>query len=155
MKTKWLVIMLLGVCSAMLGCETVSNRKYTDVESGTLEPQTLLKFSDIPVPVGFKLLADESYSFESYGVRVGLLKYQGKAEMDKVVNFYKEQMEMYNWNLLNAVEYGQRMLNFDRETETCIVNLNPQGRYIISTISIGPKSEREKVVVEKRTKPVK
>lgn len=143
--------MLLSACFAIFGCETLTNKKNNALDLGLLEPQTLLKFSDVPVPMGFKLIASESYSFEAYGIRVGLLKYRGKADIDKVVNFYKEQMEMYNWNLLNAVEYGQRMLNFDRETETCIVNLVPQGRYIISTISIGPKAEP----VVKKSAPVK
>jgi len=90
-----------------------------------LEPQSILKFSDVPVPVGLKSLPQQSYSFESSGVRVGVLKYRGKNNPDQIVNFYKEQMPMYNWNLVNIVEYGQRMLNFERENETCIITLQP------------------------------
>ena len=109
-----------------------------------LESQTLLKFSDVPIPVGFKILNGETYIFESAGVRVGVLKYRGKANIEQITAFYKEQMPMYNWHLLNMVEYGDRLLNFDRDTETCIVTLTPQGSTTIITISVGPKSQARK-----------
>jgi len=134
---------LAGICCilsiAFTGCSTVSETKGS---SGTLEPQSLIKFSDVPIPVGLKSLPEQSYCFESSSTRVGVLKYQGKNNPDQIVNFYKEQMPMYNWNLINIVEYGSRILNFDRENETCIITLQPSGwGSTIMTISLGPKSQ--------------
>jgi len=111
----------------------------------------LAKFADVPVPAGFKILPEESYSFESSGVRVGVLKYRGKANVEQVENFYKEQMPMYNWNFLNVVEYGERLLNFDRESETCIISLLSKGSQVNITITLGPKSQMRK----KSDKPLK
>ena len=139
--------------SALLGCSTLQDN--TNTKSGnpeSLEPQAIMKFTDIPVPVGLKSLPQHSYSFESSGVRVGVLKYQGKNNPDQVVNFYKEQMVMYNWNLVNIVEYGQRLLNFERENETCIITLEPKGSTIILTISLGPRSQ---TLSKKSKSPVK
>jgi hypothetical protein len=122
--------------TALIGCATISDTK--------LEPQAILKFSDIPVPAGLKPLSQTSYSFENAGVRVGVLKYQGRAYIDQVINFYKEQMPMYNWNLINIIEYGQRLLNFERENETCIITMQIAGFWnedVLVTISIGPKSQ--------------
>ena len=134
---------LIGIIFLLAGCTTVSNRDQGISSDPTLlEPQTKIKFSDLPVPGGFKLLAQESYSFEAGGVRVGLLKYQGKADVDQVINFYKEQMAMYNWELLNVVEFGQRLMNFDRESESCIISLFPKGKSVTITISVGPKTQR-------------
>ncbi len=137
----------------LLGCSTFSDApKSLNTGVGMLEPQTTLKFSDVPVPVGLKSLPQQSYSFESSGVRVGVLKYQGKANADQVINFYKEQMAMYNWNLVNVVEYGQRLINFERENETCIITIEPRGNSVTLIISLGPKSQN----LAKRTKsPVK
>ena len=104
------------------------------------------------MPAGFKLLPQESYSFENSGMRVALLKYQGKASIDQVVNFYKEQMAMYNWNLLNIIEYGERLLNFERENESCIINLSPRGSSIVMSISLGPKSQG---ISKKAKEPIK
>lgn len=149
--------MRLVVCCLLtvflMGCSTFSDSPNTKSGNpGALEPQAILKFSDVPVPVGLKSLPEQSYSFESSGVRVGVLKYRGKNNPDQVVNFYKEQMAMYNWNLVNIVEYGQRLLNFERENETCIITLEPKGSTVILTISLGPKSQS---LAKKSKSPVK
>ncbi len=150
-------ILVLGfLCAAILaflGCAGLSEKEGSlPKSSGLLEPASMLKFIDVPVPAGFKLLPESSYSFESYGLRVGVLKYRGKAAPDRVVSFYKEQMPMYNWNLLNVVEYGERLLNFDRENETCIINLLQKGNTVIITVSLGPKAQ---ILPKKSKEPVK
>lgn len=145
------IFLVLVIIFAIGGCTAVP-KKDAPLASSTnlLEPSAMLKFTDIPYPTGFRLLANESYVFEAAGVRVGLLKYQGKADVEQVINFYKEQMLMYNWSLLNIVEYGQRLLNFERENETCIINIMPKGRLITITISLGPKSQVFKKVKEQK-----
>jgi hypothetical protein len=118
---------------ALTGCAT----------SRELKPQKLLKLYDVPVPAGLKALPGDSYSFENVNVRTAVLKYQGRADLDQVVNFYKEQMPAYNWNLINTIEYGQRLLNFELESETCIVTIQTAGFWnedALVTISLGPKS---------------
>ncbi len=142
MNTKTLSLVL--ACSCVLGffgCSTVSRKGSDTQASSYLEPQLSGRFSDIPVPAGLKLVAQESYSFESSGMRVALLKYKGKANPDQTVTFFKEQMPMYGWNLINAIEYGQRILNFDREQETCIMTLASKGNSVTLLISLGPKSQ--------------
>ncbi|MBU1125302.1 MAG: hypothetical protein KKC84_04695 [Candidatus Omnitrophica bacterium] len=144
MKINWWIIVIVIVVaigsSGILGCAT-SNRDSKLGNATLLEPQAILKFTDIPIPVGFIPLYKDSYSFESSGVRVGVLRYQGKADVEQVVNFYKEQMPMYNWNLLNIVEYGERILNLDRDNETCIISISPKGKSVTMTITVGPKSQ--------------
>lgn len=155
MKTAILVFLFLCFSVFLVsGCATVSANKDKPLSDSAnlLEPQVMLKFVDVPVPVGFKFLPQESYSFESTGVRVGLLKYQGKADPDSVVNFYKEQMGIYEWNLVNAIEYGERLLNFERENETCIISLSPKGSSVTVIISLGPKAQ---TLPKKSEKPVK
>lgn len=150
---KILVIALLGYSViALYGCAGVSKNGPAAKEEVLLEPQAAMKFNDIPAPTGFKFLSEGSYTFETDGVRVGVLKYQGNADIEQVVNFYKAQMPLYNWNLLNAIEYGERLLNFEREQETCIINLSPKGRNISIIISLGPKSGMKP---KKSEKPVK
>jgi len=147
---------VLLVLSALIlsGC-ALMDKKELSTTSGLLEPQAVAKFSDLPVPMGFKLLATNSYSFESGGVRVAVLKYRGKATPEQVIGFYKEQMPIYSWNLLNIVEYGERMLNFDTDRETCVIRLDPSSLGSITiTISLGPKSQIPKRP-EKGYKPVK
>jgi len=133
--------------TALTGCTTISDSR--------LEPQAILKFSDVPIPEGLKPLPQTSYSFENAGVRVAVLKYQGRANIDQLINFYKEQMPMYNWNLINIIEYGQRLLNFERENETCIITIQVAGFWneeALVTISLGPKSQN---LTKKTKSPIK
>lgn len=138
-----LVVLFLSSC-------TISNKETKLTTSKVLEPQPVLKFNDIPIPSGFKAMPLDSYSFENAGLRVAVLKYRGKANADQVVSFYKEQMPIYGWNFLNVVEYGERLLNFERETETCIIRLTPKGNDTEIFISVGPKAQ-----MKKPGKPVK
>ncbi len=152
MKKNILVLALL-IFSAMmlLGCQTLWKKESSPKGPTILEPSIMTRFNDIPIPSGFKLLPKESYSFENAGVRMGVLRYQGKASAEQVVNFFKEQMPMYNWRLLNVIEYNQRLMNFDRDDETCNVNLATRLNSVIITISLGPKPPMPK----KADKPVK
>lgn len=125
---------------SFLGCTTLSKKEALPKNTGLLEPSPNLRFADIPVPMKFKFLPEDSYAFENAGVRVGILKYQGKANIQQVINFYKEQMELYNWNLLNVTEYGERLLNFERDNETCIISLLPKGSSVHIVVTLGPKS---------------
>jgi hypothetical protein len=60
-------------------------------------------------------------------------------------------MPMYNWNLLNVVEYGERLMNFDRDMETCVISLAPKGNSVTITISVGPKPQ----IPKKSKQPIK
>lgn len=151
MKSFTRLVFSLIICflltATLIGCTTISDSR--------LEPQAILKFSDVPIPAGLKPLPQTSYSFENAGVRVAVLKYQGRANVDQVINFFKEQMPMFNWNLINIIEYGQRLLNFERENETCIITLQVAGFWnedVLVTISLGPKSQ---TLAKKAKTPVK
>jgi len=150
--TLALVLCFVFIAFSLYGCADFPQKDDSMSKTpGVLEPSAMMKFSDIPVPAGFKLLPQNSYSFESSGVRVGVLKYRGKGSPDQVISFYKEQMPMYSWNLLNIVEYGDRLMNFERENETCIVSLVPKGSSAILTISLGPRPQ----VSKRPNKPIK
>lgn len=144
MKRLGVAFFLLGVIFTFTGCAELKKDKGVSGTAAMLEPQAITKFSDVPVPAGFKLIPANTYCFEASGLRMGLLKYEGKADVEAVVNFYKEQMPMSNWRLLNVVEYGERLLNFDREQETCIVTLLSKGHNVTITISLGPKAQTPK-----------
>lgn len=150
---KGLFVVLALFCVFLTGCTGLFAKKDPSVSAPqALEPQMMVKLTDIPAPAGFKLLQKNSYSFQSGDVRVVVLKYSGRPDADRVVAFYKEQMPAYNWNLLNSVEYGRRMLNFDRENETCIITVEPKTFSTVVVVSIGPKQQASPKKAEKLLK---
>jgi len=107
-----------------------------------LEPQPGAKIKDVPVPAGLKLLAKQSYDFENGATRVALLKYSGKSNANDLVNFYKEQMVMNGWTLVNLIEYDQRLMNFEKDNENCIINIQPKWYSALVTVALGPKNKK-------------
>lgn len=152
MKLTFRLFCLITTCAlltaGLTGCKTIS-------ADSRLEPQAILKFSDLPIPVGLKPLPQVSYAFENAGSRVAVLKYQGRANIDQLINFFKEQMPMYNWSLVNIIEYGQRLLNFEKDDQTCIITIQVAGFWneeALVTISLGPKSKNP---AKKSKEPIK
>lgn len=125
----------------LTGCTATYSRKSDPTQIPSLEPAALLKFQDIPIPSGFVFTPIESYAFQSANFRAGLLKYKGKASGDQVVSFFKEQMPMYNWHLINIVEHSMRMLSFEKEQETCVITVEEKGNKSEVTLSVAPKSQ--------------
>ena len=144
----------LNCLLVLSGCISASSAKSQDpAQIQSLEPAALLKFPDLPVPSSFRIIPEESYAFQSTNFRACLLKYRGNAKGEQTVNFFKEQMPMYNWHLVNIVEYGSRQLNLEKEQETCIITINEKGNKSIVVISVAPKSQ---IAPSRKTdKPIK
>ena len=142
---------IIGSCLVVLflaGCATFpQNESSSDAEKNkaTLSVSPLLKFDDIPIPAGFKSLDKESFAFQNDKNRVALLKYYGGRTADQVVAFYKEQMAMSNWDLVNIIEYDRKVLNYENSEESCIITIQPQGGKSLIVIALSPKSRPIKV----------
>ncbi len=127
----------------LAGCATSGTVTDDDIKTQkALDVSTALKFVDVPVPSGFKMITAQSFTFENDVLRVGILKYKGRSSGDQVVNFFKNQMPLYNWRFTNMLEYGRRILNFEREDQNCIIVIEPQGMSTFVTITVAPKSGR-------------
>ena len=136
-KATFLFILLLALSFGFSGCGSM---KSSTLKSESLEPSEVLRFSDVPFPSGFRIISDKSFILESGGVRAGILRYTGNANAEQVVAFYKKQMPIYNWALLNVLEFGDKMLNFEREKESCVVTIKSAGSRVEIAISLAPKS---------------
>jgi len=136
------IFFIFGLFIFAVGCATIGSGSSSS-SSGVQSSNGLakiLKFDDVPIPVGFRLIDNESFTFQNDQMRVGLLKYAGMPDADRVVSFYKEQMPLYNWDLINVIEYGQRVMNFERSDQTCIVTIQPASTRTVISIAVAPKA---------------
>ncbi|UCB57414.1 MAG: hypothetical protein JSV30_02195 [Candidatus Omnitrophota bacterium] len=138
------LFLILILASSLAGCAALQGAGSSEKDEEAYAPGSLavtakLRFHDVPVPAGFKLEQDKSFIFQAEGTRVALMKYAGRAKTQELINFYKEQMALYNWNLLNVVEYGRSVLNFEREEQSCIVTIESRAMRKLVTISVAPK----------------
>lgn len=137
------LIFFIIVAMLVAGCATTGSRSSDAGETPKmLDVAMALKFEDIPIPAGFRPVTRESFTFQNDVLRVGILKYAGKAQANQVVDFYKDQMPLYNWRFLNMMEYGRRILSFDRDDQTCIIVIEPVKVNCYVTITVAPKAGR-------------
>lgn len=126
---------------SFVGCATsTTSSGGTQGVAKPLGVAGVLRFEDVPAPAGFKIIHNESFSFQNDQYRLGILKYVGRADADTVAKFYKDQMPLYNWNLVNLMEYGRKILNYEKADETCIVTIEFSATKTILTIAVAPKA---------------
>jgi hypothetical protein len=68
----------------------------------------------------------ESFLYETRATKTGLLIYEGKGEMEKLSNFFKQQMPKYQWKLVSNFEVHNVMLTFIKEGWISIITILPQ-----------------------------
>ena len=124
------------------GCATTGQN--SNAPEKNLAVSSLLRFDDIPVPSGFSQLSKESFIFQTESMRAGVLRYEGKASQESVMQFYKQQMPVYNWQPVNIIEFGLKQLSFEKPGQSCIVVIEGTRSKSTVTISVGPKSEKPK-----------
>ena len=142
LKTLFLVPFFLFLF-LIAGCVTLPKSESTgsaEQNKVSLSVAPILKFDDIPVPVGFRILDKESFAFQNDKSRVALLKYYGGQNAEQVLAFYKEQMAMSNWDIVNIIEYDRKVLNYENSDESCIITIQPEGGKSRVTIALSPKS---------------
>lgn len=146
---KYLVIFIfLSLILSLSGCASWPKQTTTNtgqpaqaVQKG-LAVASLLRFDDLPVPSGFKLIPNESVAFQNNSSRFAFLKYSGKANPDPLILFFKEQMPLYNWELVNLIEYGTKVMNFEKQDENCTVTIEGNASKAIVMVSLTPKAPR-------------
>lgn len=144
---KLLILLVVLNFTAVSGCSTWnsgSKKGSANSQQSTigLALSDSLKFDDVPVPSGFQLNIKESFAFQNSTMRVGVLLYRGKALPQDIINFYKEQMPLYNWKILNVIEYENIQMLFEKSDETCVITLI-HGRTNLMKISVAPKSKNK------------
>jgi len=132
-----LFLFLIAGCVTLPKSESTGSAEQNKV---SLSVAPILKFDDIPVPVGFRILDKESFAFQNDKSRVALLKYYGGQNAEQVLAFYKEQMAMSNWDIVNIIEYDRKVLNYENSDESCIITIQPEGGKSRVTIALSPKS---------------
>jgi hypothetical protein len=134
-----MVVVLLMV--GIYGCNNLfSYRTVRDREPEVKQPiATSYRFEDIPLPPGMTLNRKESFLYETRATKTGLLIYEGRGEMEKVSNFFKQQMPKYQWRLVSNFELHNVMLTFIKEGWSSIIYILPQeGEMKRIEIRVGP-----------------
>lgn len=122
------VVVVFSILMGSYGCgDLVSIRTVREREPERLPSvATTYRFDDIPLPAGMTLNRKESFVYETRTTRTGLLVYEGKGEMERLTNFFKQQMPNYEWRLVSNFELHNVMLTFIKEGWSSVIYILPQ-----------------------------
>lgn len=83
-----------------------------------------VQFADIPGPQEYRLVPQDSYTFQGSTFRTGMLVYEGPVEWSAALDFYRAQMPRFGWTP-EQVERGfsVRVLPFTKGQERAIVTV--------------------------------
>ena len=140
-RAFWMGIIMILFFVGVYGCKNLW--PYRAVREGEPEVKqtmaTSYRFEDIPLPPGMTLNRKESFVYETRAIKTGLLIYEGRGEMEKLSNFFKQQMPKYQWRLVSNFELHNVMLTFIKEGWSSIIYILPQeGEMKRLEIRVGP-----------------
>jgi len=126
-KAIWTGVILTLIFGAY-GCSSLSSpRTVREREPEVRQPiLTSYRFEDIPLPSGMTLNRKESFIYETGTTKAGLLIYEGKGDMEKLANFFKQQMPNYRWRLVSNFELHNVMLTFIKEGWSSVIYILPK-----------------------------
>ncbi len=101
----------------------------------------ILKFEDIPIPAGFALEMKDSFIFRNDALRVGIVKYIGRGDISVVTSFFKRQMPLFNWELINSIEYYKSILTLRKDSQACVIIVETIGNRVEITIASCPNTK--------------
>ncbi|MEX2670474.1 MAG: hypothetical protein WD294_00050 [Phycisphaeraceae bacterium] len=136
--TRALTLALLGSLSVtFFGCQTnggegadegYGNTPPPTIETG-LAPKQQPPIRDLPVPVWFEIIDEQSRSYEANGVRFVDHTYQGRATKTQLERFYREQLPVRGWRLRNAqMVRGTHILRYQKNGEGLDVQIADDDR---------------------------
>lgn len=84
---------------------------------------------DVPVPTGFLLVDRASEDWSNESARYLRHEYRGRADKRAVREFYRRQMPLVRWTLLDDSNvHGSIVMRFQRGTESCRVQIEDRLR---------------------------
>ncbi|MCX6338772.1 MAG: hypothetical protein NTX71_02490 [Candidatus Aureabacteria bacterium] len=100
-------------------------------------------FEDIPVPAGFSLVRNDSYSFQNDVTRVGRLIYKGRSDINNVLAFFQQQMPLHGWQEMSYIDYRSSTRYYEKEGQSCILTVEPRTGWsnIRIVLSTQPKTK--------------
>jgi len=123
----FLMGIVIILVASLYGCgDLFSFRTLREREPEVRPLITTYRFEDIPLPPGLILNRKESFIYETKTTKTGLLVYEGKGEMEKLSNFFKEKMSNYHWRLVSSFELHNVMLTFIKEGWSSVIYILPR-----------------------------
>ncbi len=125
-----LAALAVVVALALAGCSTLGLQskaappRQTGSAPAAAAPESnfvYYDFDDIAVPSGFKLSSEDSFVYQSGGLKSGLLVFDGRIEPVSATNFMVAAMTRDNWRLKSSFKYNRTLMLFEKPGKVAFI----------------------------------
>lgn len=119
----WLLI--LGMVLLLAGCAEMNFGGQSDeaLAPPPPAPYTAVDFQDIQVPAELTWDRENSMSIKTESFAGGTLKFDGRVEVNSLVDFFVNSMANNQWKLVGSVKYKNILLAFTKPYKTCTISI--------------------------------
>lgn len=119
-------IVLIGLdagCAPTASTEPLGSQVAgAPADQAPLAGHKIRAIADLPVPANMKIKKSVSDSYEGAGTRDVDYTYTGRVDIRRVHRFYREQMPLNRWQMLNDnYSQGEYWMTFQKNKELCTV----------------------------------
>jgi len=128
----------LGLCLAGLLMAACRSGGESPAASAVHDPV----IRDIPKPAGFKLVDKNTQAVAAGQYRIAKCEYRGDTDRAGVKRFYEEYMPSAGFTLRQwSLDKGTYLLNFESNSELCVVKIGQSGWRTVINIEVVPKPQ--------------
>lgn len=144
MRKVSLMFVLAALLTGAAGCFDDKSDPYVDDTGRPIEPERLpisneLQFSDVPVPYGFEFQREASFVYKTDSVRIGHLRYTGKAGLFEVIKFFEDNMSASGWGNGTTSQFsGRASMRYEKRDEVCVIDLDRDGSRVNISMKVSP-----------------
>lgn len=113
-------LLVLAALTGIGGCRSSQAR----ARSSKLVVSQAPFHRDVPVPAGFRMVDQASEDWSNGSARYVRHEYRGPADKPAIRAFYRKQMPLLRWRLLDDSNvHGRIKMRFDRDGESCTISI--------------------------------
>ena len=131
MTRVFLTLILVFSLSAFMGCTEAFNATPSsgdtsttaNMKSGAPAKTTALyyDFEDVMVPKELKVVQDRTVVISTPGYTSGILVLKGRVERSSLINFFINNMQKDNWNIVSQIKSPENSILVFNKTSKCAV----------------------------------
>ena len=134
------LIFLISGCLGDKFSKKPEGEKPSDVESKSRKVTAVYyDFEDILVPMELSIVKDRTVVITTPGFTSGILTLKGRIERRSLFNFFNNNMQKDNWNILSQIKSpSTAIMVFQKASRTAVIAIRDEQIYTYVEVGVAP-----------------
>ena len=134
-----LALFVVG-CSVFENVSKSENNQSSGTESKSRKTTAVYyDFEDILIPMELSVVKDRTVVILTPGFTSGILTLKGRVERRSLFNFFSNNMQKDNWNVLSQIKSpGTTIMVFQKSSRTAVITIRDEQIYTYVEVGVAP-----------------